>query len=357
MKHMEPRWDSKNRRWEASIGSYGQGRRRVWFRCKVEGEPGRQIVLRKMKAALDGPDAPAKGTLAEFVESTWWPRTKLKCEQSTIIGYKSILNTHFARWWGYPLEAIRLNDLQGWVNQMDCSPKRIRNIFGVMTAILELAAKVNRYPHQDHKLVILPTVTRRKDRSDLDHDLIAALLDAAQTKNKCLAGPIWAASFLGLRRNEVCGLKRGHVELTGDQAIIRIQDNRQKFGETQKLKSKAEGEQRVLTVPRVWGETLLSFAPSNGIYIFHDGEGKVINPDRISKGFKELAEIVGRPELTYHNLRSACASNLREAGVSPQVIADILGHSSVDMTTIYQDKRARELLDAFSRIASGECHP
>ena len=354
---MEPRWDSKNRRWEASSGSSGPGRRRVWHRCKVEGEAGRQIVLRKMKDFLEGPTAPNKGSLAEFVETTWWPRTKLSCEQSTLTGYKSILKTHFGRWWGYPLEAIKLNDLQDWVNQMTCGPKRKKNIFGVMTAILELAAKVNRYPHQDHKLVILPKVTRRKTRADLDNELIASLLEAAKTKNKCLAGPIWAASFLGLRRNEVCGLKVGHVELKPGSAVITIQDNRQRHGEKKRLKSKAEGEPRVLTVPREWGETLLSFAPENAFYIFHDGEGKPIGPDRISKGFKELTEIVGRPTLTYHNLRSACASNLREAGVSPQVIADILGHSSVDMTTIYQDKRSRELLDAFSRIASGECHP
>jgi integrase len=310
-----------------------------------------------MKDFLEGPSAPNKGSLAEFVETTWWPRTKLKCQESTLTGYRSILDTHFGKWWGYPLEAIRLNDLQDWVNSIQASPKRIRNIFGVMTAILELAAKVNRYPHQDHKLVILPSVIKRKERNDLDHALISELLRLAQTKNKSLAGPIWAASFLGLRRNEICGLKRGHIELSGDMAIITIQDNRQKFGETQKLKSKAEGERRVLSVPRAWGETLLSFGPNNAIYIFHDGEGKVIHPDRITKGFKELAILAGRPTLTYHNLRSACASNLREAGVSPQVIADILGHSSVDMTTIYQDKRSRELLDAFSRIASGECHP
>lgn len=340
MRPVNPRWDAANRRWEASIGS---GKTRKWFRCKIEGETGRAVVVQKVEKYLHGPAPLRPGSLAEFVESVWWPRVKAGCTPATIKGYRFALKGHVSKFYSWQLADIRLEALQPWVSSMGLSPKRVRNVFGVMAGILELAHKMGRYPHRDHKLVVLPEVVRER-KAGLELANVEKLLAVA--KGTPMEGPIWAAAFLGLRRNEVCGLKKGHVE----KGKITVRHNRQTHGETEKLKSKPLGAERVLNVPDWMSDRMAAFGAHDGIYLFHDGKGRPIHPDAISKAMPALCTAAGIPALRFHDLRAAARSNLSALGVPDLVLMDILGHSSIETSLIYQDARAERMVEAFDRL-------
>lgn len=346
---MEPRWDSSNKRWECSTGS---GENRVWYRTKIPGEKGREVCLQKRENALYGPsDELEPGSLEEFIETVWWPRTKASSTKATMDGYKSVLRRAIAPFYSYQLEQLRLEVLQPWVSNSTKHPKTVHNEYRVMSGILQLAHLTGRYNRLDHKLVVLPEIEETWAVEGLEPENIAKILAAA--KGTIFEGPIWSAAFLGLRRNEVCGLKKGHVKLEPTQAVITLQHNRQVGIETNKLKSKKRGATRVLTVPREMGERLLSFGAHDGLYVFHGIRGKPIHPNDITECMIPICAQAGAKHVAFKDLRSSCRSNLNAAGVDDVVCMAILGHSSMKTSLIYQDNRASRQVDAFARLLSG----
>lgn len=342
---MEPRWDESNKRWECSIGS---GKSRTWFRSKVEGEEGRSLVLEKRKTALEGPAPLRPGSLEEFIEKVWWPRIKPSCTTETQRLYKGTLERRISFFYGRQIEDIRLEDLQPWVSSLDVSPKTAQSIFGILAGILELAYKTGRYSRKDHQLVVLPTIVKTvKPATPVEQ--IRKIM--ASSEGTVLEGPIWTAAHLGLRRNEVCGLKVPHIEIGEDYAKVTVQDNRQACGETNKLKSKPTGQARVLHLPKWMGEKLLSFREPDAIYLFH-ADGKPIHPKRITNNMAPICKKAKVPKIGFHDLRHACRANLSRAGVPEVMIMQILGHSDYKTSLGYQGEEAGRQKEAFSKLAS-----
>lgn len=367
MQIVEPRWDESNQRWETSLGS---GKNRRWFRSRKAGEEGRLIVIQKRQAferELDGPEPMVPGCLGEFIETVWWPRAKVRCTTSTIKGYVSILEKHISRFYGYQVTSLTLEVLQPWISEIASelietkdktgrvvsvkprSPKRVANIYAVMTSILELAKKTRRYPYEDHRLVELAPIPERKERTDLDSELVRKLCAAAVGSS--VEGPVYVASHIGLRRNEVCGLKKSDIQLLDTHAEVTLRSNRQSHGEEQRLKSKRPGKVHCLRIPRSVGEKILSFGQHEGIYVFHDAHGKPIAPDRITKSMPELCERAGVQRVTFHDLRAACRSNLQAAGAPESMILAILNHSSISTSRKYQDRRPNDEMEMIAKLA------
>jgi integrase len=343
MAKMEPRWDKSNQRWECSLGS---GANRVWFRSKVQGPEGRALVQQKLKAFLDGPDRMESGSFEEFIETVWWPRIMPSCTYETQRYYLGTLNKHIRHFYGRPIAGIRLEDLQPWISGIDLSPKSVRNIYGVMSGILELAHKTGRYPLKDHRLVVLPEIVKEK-KPITPAGNIRKIIE--KSKGSFMEGPVWVAAHLGLRRNEVCGLKVPHIEINGDAAIVTVQDNRQAHGETRKLKSKPTGQARRLHLPAWMAEKLLSFREEGSIYIFH-ADGKPIHPKRITNNMAALCREAGVPVMRFHDLRHACRSLLSDMGVPETVIMEILGHTDYQASLGYQGEQAQRQREAFEKI-------
>lgn len=284
------------------------------------------------------------------METVWWPRTKAKGTKATLDGYKSILRRSVGQFYGYLLDELTLPVLQAWVSGMDKEPKTVHNEYRVLSSILELARLTGCYSRNDHKLVVLPEVGERWAVEGLDPANIEKILLAA--KGTVYEGPIWAGAFLGLRRNEVCGLKKGHIRISGETATITIQHNRQPGVETDKLKSKKKGATRVLDVPATLAMTLLAFGSHDGLYLFHGEEGKPIHPNMITRCMAPICERAKARPIQFKDLRAACRSNLSAAGAPDVVIMAILGHSTFKTSMIYQDNRAGRQVEAFSRLVS-----
>lgn len=334
----------------------GSGKTRRWFRCRIEGEEGRLICLEKKRKALEGPRGFRPGSLAEFIDQVWWPHTKKKTTTSTQNDYRSILKTWLRPFYHRTLNEInQVEQLQAFVDAIDRSPKRVQNIWSVLESILNLASDLGRLKTKDYKVVLLPKPPARRIQQDMSYERVQKILAAAEGTD--MYGPIWTAAWLGLRRNEICGLKRPHVKVLTDRAIITLQHNRQNHGEEPRLKSKRQHETRVLCVPRHWGEKILSFGPTDSLYIFQGKDGREIKPDRLTHGMEHVCRQAGVSHMAFKDLRTCLASEYEGTGARASSTMDTLGHSSIRTTTGYLDHRQDEQLAAFTRLESARCHP
>lgn len=333
----------------------GRGRSRKWFRSRISGPAGERAANAKLDAFLDGPEPCASGTLAEFVETVWWPHIKVKTKKATRIGYMYALGKHIRPLQSLQLECFTFDTLQSFANSLTesgLSAKSVRNVFSVLCSALDLAFKTRRLSHQDWKIVALPEVPKAEAEGH-EWGNVLKLCKAAQ--GTPMEGPVFAASHLGLRRNEVCGLKVPHVEILKDRAVVTLQDNRQPHGEESRLKGKKSGAAVRLHVPREWGVRLLSFA-GESLYLFNH-KGKPVNTNWVSKQMPDLCEKAGVSPVTFHSLRHSCATTMRKARVPETLIsASVMRHSSLETTMIYFDEKADEQLDAFTRLASNGGH-
>lgn len=153
----------------------------------------------------------------------------------------------------------------------------------------------------------------------------------------------------GLRRGELLGLRWPNVNLDG--ARIRVMQSLTKLPggsalsepKTQRARReivlpgfvvevlrrhKAEQNERRLKLGQAWSDTGL---------VFDRGDGKAMDPDGFSHGFRKLAKSAGFPGMRLHDVRHAFATSLLEQGVHPAIASAVLGHASPSFTmAVYQ---------------------
>ncbi|MFH1771437.1 MAG: tyrosine-type recombinase/integrase [Candidatus Omnitrophota bacterium] len=73
-----------------------------------------------------------------------------------------------------------------------------------------------------------------------------------------------------------------------------------------------------------------------GTYVFHDGKGQRIEPNRLRKKLMSLTKRCGFPDVTkLHTFRHTFASHLVMKGVDLPTVKKLLGHSDIKTTMIY----------------------
>ncbi|GAA0564340.1 site-specific integrase [Halomonas salifodinae] len=148
--------------------------------------------------------------------------------------------------------------------------------------------------------------------------LLQAILDQNSVEKKVIA----LAALTGLRQGELLSLEASNVH---DGRIL-LRPDQTKSGKT-----------RVVPVPedaRAWLEEL-PFATS-----YH----------RLLTVWEKARVAVGRPDLHFHDLRHSYASMLAQAGESMTTVRDLLGHSSLIVTSRYAHMFDAGLDDIAARL-------
>ena len=200
-----------------------------------------------------------------------------------------------------------------------------------------------------------------------DGDIVALLRACRSARDRLI---VLLMARAGLRRGEVCGLRRGDVHLLADSRplgcevarahlhVIRREDNpngawaksrRQRAVPLDFLTVQAFDtyEFERMRVPRAASSDFVL------VNLFREPVGAPMRPDAVGELVTAACGRAGlERSVTAHQLRHACGSNLLDAGGALDEAQDILGHASPSATQVYLHPDPARLRAAVDRVPS-----
>ena len=148
----------------------------------------------------------------------------------------------------------------------------------------------------------------------------------------------------GLRRGEAVGLSWTDLDLEGGWLLVREQVV-QLGWRTLRTTPKA-GSERVLALDAGTASVLaehrqrqvaelryLGLDPDATAEVFTRADGQLVHPDYVTRHFGRLVKQAGLPPIRVHDLRHGAATLALASGVEMKVVQDMLGHSSITITS------------------------
>jgi integrase len=178
--------------------------------------------------------------------------------------------------------------------------------------------------------------------------------------------PLWqTAAMTGLRREEVCGLQWGDIDLPA--AVLSVKRARvQVNGGAPITKGpKSPASRRVVDfdtdtrdVLKAWKVAQLEEQLRAGTawagdgWVFTNEIGEPVHPEYVGKRFAKLTAGLDLPRITMRQLRHSHATALLAAGTHPKIVQERLGHSSIKVTMdIYSSVLPTMQRDAVEKLA------
>jgi integrase len=181
-----------------------------------------------------------------------------------------------------------------------------------------------------------------------------------------LAG-CFALSLLGLRREEVGGLRWADIDLTGGTLTVeqaRVDVNGRDLIEPPKtersyrtlpLPAHEMGVLRAMRNRHVQERLAVGRKLAPGDLLMSRADGSWLPVRDYSRMFQRERKAAGLPPIILRNIRHSSVSRMREQGVPPEVIAAWHGHSEAMMRDTYtkvRDERLHDVVAALSRAVS-----
>lgn len=306
---------------------------------------------------------PKKDTVEQY--TTYWLEMKsLTRKPTTIYGYKNIITNHINPYLGkIELQKLTIKDLTKYFihlrDEKKLDPNTIRKHQDLLKAILNTAVDEEKiFKNLMHKVDMFEV--KVKDREVYNSEQLKELF--AKLEGYGLELPVKLASYLGLRRGEINGLKWKNVNF--ENRTIAIKEVRTQVGkEEYNMDTKTKTSNRVLAIPddlfellvktkekQEQNKQLLGAEYHDQDYVFCKNDGTLYRANYCSNEFKKFLERNGLPHIRFHDLRHSFASIASENGISLYDVSKMLGHSSIGITAeIYThqfDKSNRSGIEA-----------
>lgn len=316
-------------------------------------------IVEKKKSIVDDR---AKQKFADYLRD-WAEKQKGKKEETTSSTYGTNINGIIAPY--FDDTDITLEDLQP-IHLQDFYDTQYKRVLtkGKNKGKLVSKSTVNHYYHNINKalndavkLKIIPYNPNTGTNVEPPDDYIASYYTEDEcmellekVKNTPLELIVNIATYYGLRRSEVLGLKWNAIDFTNNRITIKHKvtqatvDNKRVLVKKNKLKNKTSyrslplvndvrnlllaEKQKQIENKKLYGNAYKN--KENYICVYDDGE--IIKPDTLTRKFPDFLVDNGMYEIRLHDLRHTCASLLLHNGVSMKEIQEWLGHSSYNTT-------------------------
>ncbi|QNU67668.1 tyrosine-type recombinase/integrase [Ruminiclostridium herbifermentans] len=289
----------------------------------------------------------------------------IKCEETTLYGYRNIINNHLVPALGnYKLQGLNTTILNKYFKNKKVeglSNNTIRKHYDLIKEALKQAVneeKILRNPLDK----IEPIKRNRNEMNFYSVDQLKMLFSLVE--NNRMEIVVKLAGMLGLRREEIAGLKWDNIDI--ENKLIFVAEARTQAGKKTVVKgTKNSSSHRTLYAPdeiinllitiknkQEEQKKLLGEAYKDEGYIVAWENGEPYRPNYISDLFKKIIDDNKLPPLRLHDLRHTFASIANELGTNLYDISKALGHSQVGTTSqIYTHMFDKTHKKAISKIA------
>jgi integrase len=217
------------------------------------------------------------------------------------------------------------------------APATVNRSLVTLKHILSMAVAWNllsQNPFAGVKLMRVPNGTERVLAKDEEIKLLTA---CGQIKNPHLLVGVKMALNTGMRKAEIYGLKWGQVDFSNHQ--IRIQNGKT----VQSDRSIPMNEATLALLSEMYSR-------KSGELVFpstRNGETHLRDP---KVGFMKAVRLAQIPHIRFHDLRHTFATRLVQAGVDLITVQQLLGHSTIAMTTRYAHSSVDAKINAVQRL-------
>ena len=266
--------------------------------------------------------------------------------ETTYYGYRKIIDNHISPALGdIPLQKLMPQDIQRYYNgllkEKGLSPNTIRRHHDLLSSSLRMAVRQEVLFFAATDRVEPPRLVPYEAKFYGPEDLRRLCMLAEGT---WLEPVIRLAAGLGLRREEICGLRWLSVDFT--QRVVRIREARTTAGgQIVQKETKTKSSTRTLYLPDDLYSMLLREQRKQqeacmrsgqdwdeDSMVILDHQGNPCSPNAVSLAFSRFVEKNGLPKITLHGLRHTFATVASAQGVSLFDIGKALGHSTPSTT-------------------------
>jgi integrase len=192
------------------------------------------------------------------------------------------------------------------------------------------------------------------------------------TQNEPIAVPIFLASFYGLRRSELLGLRWSaidfqngwiHIETTvvkekiGDRVVSTVRDGTTKTESSRRSLPLCQYtynyfswlRQRQMTQMQLCGAC---YNREYLDFVCVDEMGMLLQPDFVSQKFQQILVKYGLRPIRFHDLRHSCATIMLYLNYTMKDVQQWLGHSNYNFTAntyVHSSKQAQlQMAESFA---------
>lgn len=324
-------------------GTDDLGRRQRTYRTFPNLKQARRALLVFQSERLAHQDVRTTSTTLEDWLTYWMEEiVRPSRADTTVYGYSKIIENHLVPALGHiPVQRLTPASIQRYytslLREKDLSPNTIRRHHDLLSSALRAAVRQDVLVRCPTDRVepprLIPTEAKYYSPEDLKR-LYAAV------EGHWLEPVVRLAGCLGLRREEICGLKWSCVDF--DRRRIHIQAARTAAGASIVLKeTKNRSSNRVLHLTdelypllrrefrrQAQARAQLGAAWPDTDLVLVDDRGNPYSPNNVSLAFRRFILSRGLPEITLHGLRHTFATVASAQGAPLFEIGRALGHST-----------------------------
>lgn len=203
---------------------------------------------------------------------------------------------------------------------------------------------------------------KNKDYSEeylfLDEEEIKEFLKFISEKYPRLLGITFMGIYYGLRRSEILGLKWSAINweeetITVEHTVVRVknvtrEDDTKTRAGYRTLNLFSAAKKCLLSIKQQQEENARFFGKeyqNKDGYVFTWEDGRLYDPNYISREFKKASTAFGRPEITLHKLRHTCCSLLINKKWPIKQLQYWMGHDDIQTTLNIYAHYNRKLLN------------
>ena len=344
-------------RWMARLDLGWQNGRRVrkCFYGATAQEAQEKLLKARADLAAGLPVAVERQTLGQFLD-TWLENARGRIRERSYERFSDIARLHVKPALGrIRLDRLTAADIQRLLDRKTAdgmAAQSVVHIRNLLRLVLNRALRWNLIARNPALLVDVPPI-RRAPVAYLQPEQARRLLDA--TRGERLEALYTVALSLGLRRGEALGLKWEDIDLDAGRLTVRRALQRMRSGLKLTDTKTAKGN-RAIALPRVcvralrerqrqqaaerlaagrdWKDTGLVFTTRNG---------GPIDPMALHRDFRRVLHNAGLAPIRFHALRHSAAAFMLAQGVPLKTIQEVLGHSSIAVTSGFYAHVGEEL--------------